>query len=280
LCFIDLNYDDMFLKMPTPSIRGKGWHFHRRLGTVSCGSRKEDCLKRSRLSVVIVPAVTLFLLVVIAAPGGAGAQTCPANIPHVDGVWRTLPYLVPINPISATLLSNGRVLIVSGSEYDMDNSAYGSYRAAVWDPTGTDESSIAVQNLTYDVFCSGTAVLPDGRPLIVGGTQINVYATGDNRASIFNPVTNQFPQSESMANGRWYATATSLGDGRIAAFSGVEASRAINKTVEIFDLTNAGMGWSSPLSVPFTPPLYQRMELLPQQLGILHWAGHGSANDP
>jgi hypothetical protein len=35
------------------------------------------------------------------------AQTCPANIPHLQGVWRTLPYMMPINPISATLLRTG-----------------------------------------------------------------------------------------------------------------------------------------------------------------------------
>src|SRR5262249_382621 len=114
----------------------------------------------------------LFLSVFLGSPL-ARAQTCPANVPHVDGTWRTLPYLMPINPISATLLSNGRVLIVSGSENDASNNSPGSesYRSAVWDPTGTDESSVVVQNLNYDVFCSGTAVLPDGRPLIVGGTE-------------------------------------------------------------------------------------------------------------
>ena len=138
---------------------------------------------------------------------------------------------MPINPISATLLSNGRILIVSGSEDDTFNKS-GSYRSAVWDPRGTHESSIAVQNLTYDAFCSGTAVLPDGRPLIVGGTQTYGF-TGDNRASIFNPLTNQFPQSESMADGRWYATATTLGDGRITAFSGLGSSGGTNNTVEI-----------------------------------------------
>ena len=63
---------------------------------------------------------------------------------------------------------------------------------------------LPLKNLTYDVFCSGTAVLPDGRPLIAGGTQ-NYAFTGDNRASIYNPHTNQFPQSQSMVNGRWYA---------------------------------------------------------------------------
>src|SRR5215469_5813689 len=127
----------------------------------------------SRLSVVILSAITLFLLIVMRSLSGAGAQTCPANVPHVDGVWKKLPYLMPIDPISATLLSNGRILIVAGSEYDVDNdsSGYGNYRVGIWDPTGTQENSISVQNVTYDVFCSGTAVLPDGRPLIVGGTQ-------------------------------------------------------------------------------------------------------------
>ena len=94
----------------------------------------------------------------------AVAQTCPDNVPHVTGTWTTLPYQMPINPISANLLPNGKVLIVAGSENDASNNSRGaeSYRAAVWDPNGTNESSITVQNLTYDVFCSGTAALFDG----------------------------------------------------------------------------------------------------------------------
>src|SRR6516162_2545969 len=135
-----------------------------------------------RSAIVVSSRVILFLfLTVFLGSPFAWAQTCAANIPHVDGVWRTLPYLMPINPISATLLLNGRVLIVSGSENDASNNSPGSesYRSAVWDPTGTDESSVGVQHLNYDVFCSGTAVLADGRPLIVGGTATYSF-TGDN----------------------------------------------------------------------------------------------------
>jgi len=101
------------------------------------------------------------------------AQTCTANIPHIHGVWKTLPYLMPINPISATLLNTGDVLIVAGSENDSFNNSSGaeSNRIAIWDlPTDTTPGSITVQNIDYDVFCSGTAVLPDGRALVVGGT--------------------------------------------------------------------------------------------------------------
>jgi hypothetical protein len=60
--------------------------------------------------------LALFLaLCALLRPSGALPQTCIANVPHVDGQWRTLPYLMPINPISATLLHDGRILIVAGS---------------------------------------------------------------------------------------------------------------------------------------------------------------------
>src|SRR5437899_2574091 len=182
------------------------------------------------------------LIAALIAPGSARAQ-CVANVPHVDGQWGTLPYLMPINPISATLLHDGRLLIVAGSENDASNDAPGaeSYRNALWDPRGTTAASITVQSIEYDVFCSGTAVLPDGRPLVVGGTSDYSF-TGDARSSIFDPATSQFLQTQKMVDGRWYATATTLGDGRVLAFSGLSLSGSTNNSVEIYDLKNAGAG--------------------------------------
>ena len=127
--------------------------------------------------------------------------------------------------------------------------------------------------MEYDVFCSGTAALPDGRALVVGGTSDYSF-TGDNRASIFDPATERFVQSQSMVDGRWYATATTLGDGRVMAFSGLGLSGGTNNTVEIYDLKNAGAGWTSPVSAPFSPPLYPHMFLLPN--GKVFYTGQGS----
>jgi PKD repeat protein len=185
---------------------------------------------------------------------------------------------MPINPISATLLHTGKVLIVAGSENDASNNSHGaeSYRNAIWDPTGTAQSSITVQQINYDVFCSGTAVLPDGRPLVVGGTSDYSFK-GDNRASIFDPARTQFVQTQNMAGGRWYATATALGDGRVMAFSGKSLGGGTNNTVEIYDLRNAGAGWTSPVTAPFTPPLYPRMFLLPD--GNVFYTGHGATGN-
>jgi fibronectin type 3 domain-containing protein len=220
--------------------------------------------------------VALFTIGAAAAfPSAARPQTCAANVPHVTGEWVTLSYQMPINPISATLLHTGQVLIVAGSENDASNNSKGaeSYRAAVWDPTGTTENGIAVQNLTYDIFCSGTAALPDGRPLVVGGTSDYSF-TGENRASFFDPATGKFVQSQNMVDGRWYATATALGDGRVMTFSGIRLAGGTNNTVEIYDLQNAGAGWKSPTTAPFSPPLYPRMALLPN--GTVFYTGQGS----
>ena len=41
----------------------------------------------------------------------AVAQTCPDNVPHITGTWTVLPYQMPIQPISANLLRNGKVLL-------------------------------------------------------------------------------------------------------------------------------------------------------------------------
>jgi PKD repeat protein len=222
-------------------------------------------------------AKVLALSCVLAFTVLSKAQSCPVNTPHIQGVWKTLPYLMPINPINATLLHTGKVLIVAGSENDASNNSKGSesYRNAVWDPSDPTANGIAVQEIEYDVFCSGTATLPDGRALVVGGTSDYSFK-GDNRASFFDPATNEFAQSQNMVNGRWYATATTLGDGRIMTFSGLSLSGGTNNTVEIYDLNNAGAGWSSPTTAPFSPPLYPRLFLLPN--GNVFYAGTESAS--
>src|SRR5262245_41487763 len=75
------------------------------------------------------------------------AQTCPDNVPHITGTWTVLPYQMPINPISANLLPNGKVQIVAGSEsdpYNHHSEGAEGYRGAVWDPSGNDEGRISV----------------------------------------------------------------------------------------------------------------------------------------
>ena len=221
-----------------------------------------------------------FLTLVVAlalVPDAARAQ-CPNNSPaHTKGTWTILPFQMPINPISATLLHTNHILLIAGSENDKANHDTGTaaYRNALWDLAGTDQSAIEVYDVDYDVFCSGSAVLRDGRSLVVGGTSDYSF-TGERRASIYDPATEGFMQSQNMADGRWYGTATALGDGRIMAFSGLSSTGGTNNTVEIYDLAAAGAHWSTPAGASFTPPLFPREFLLPS--GKVFFTGQGSGS--
>ena len=190
--------------------------------------------------------LTLLAVMVSAAPAWSQA--------NVQGQWQTLPYTMPINPVHAALLPSGKVLIVSGSGNLPSNTVL---HAALWDPqTGT----VTPQPVTWDMFCNGMVNLPDGRPFIVGGTLKYDPFFGLPRTAIYDWTTNSFTDAESMAHGRWYPTATVLGDGRVLVFGGMSETGSTNTTTEIYSV---GAGFGAAHAVPWTPPPYPRMHLLP-----------------
>ena len=201
---------------------------------------------------------------------------CLDNVPHTTGTWQTLSYQMPINPISTTMLRDGRILIVSGSENDASNNHTGAdtYRVAVWDPTVPDASGFLLGRLPYDVFCSGAAQLPHGLVLITGGSADYGF-TGESRGTFFDPATNEFFQSQKMTDGRWYGTASVLGDGRLLALSGLNGGGSTTNRFEIYNVNSTtAAGWTAPVTETFTPPLFPRSFLLPN--GKLFYSGHGS----
>jgi hypothetical protein len=195
-----------------------------------------------------VSAIAVLIVLIIVSP----ALVAQANI---QGQWSTLPNLMPINPVHVALLRTGKVLVVSGSGNVPTNL---NFQAGIWDPqTGTTTT----QPLSWDMFCNGMVVLPDGRVFVNSGTLQYDPFRGDRRSAIYDPSTNVFTTVENMAHGRWYPTVTTLGDGRVMTFSGLnDTTGATNQTVEIYTV---GTGWSAEFSAPFTPPLYPRMHLLP-----------------
>ena len=173
---------------------------------------------------------------------------------NVFGQWTTLPTQMPINPVHAALMHNGKVLIVSGSGNVKGNT---NLQAAIWDPA-TD--TITTQPVAWDMFCNGMVVLPNGNPFIFGGTLQYDPFHGQPMSAAFDPATGTFTNQASMHHGRWYPTGTTLGDGSVMVFSGLLETGGTNKAVEIF---KTGSGWSAEFKAPFTPPLYPRMHLLP-----------------
>jgi Domain of unknown function (DUF1929)/PKD domain len=201
-------------------------------------------LYRAKPLVVIAVVALLSLACVPSAAAQASVQ----------GMWQTLPNLMPINPVHSALLHNGKVLIVSGSGNVAGNT---NFQAGIFDPaTGT----VATQPVNWDMFCNGMVVLPDGRAFVNGGTLQYDPFHGQLRSAIYDPATGQFTDVQNMAHGRWYPTVTSLANGSLMTFSGLDENSSTNSTVEIYTV---GSGWSPAYGSPFTPPLYPRMHLLP-----------------
>jgi hypothetical protein len=129
----------------------------------------------------------------------------------------TGPMAMPREDHTATLLEDGRVLIVGGN----DVGAHTTLTAELYDPsTGgfTATGSLG----TARGFHTATR-LPDGRVLIAGG---DVAAWSDSgpflaSAEIYDPTTGTFSSTGPMAEGRSHHAATLLPDGRVLVSGGV-----------------------------------------------------------
>ena len=215
--------------------------------------RRRGC--RSRCCAMPVLILALLLIVLPRAVGQS----------NIQGQWTTLPYTMPINPIHAALLNTGKVLVIAGSGNYPSNL---NFQAAVWDPAS---GSIATQPVTWDMFCNGMVVLPDGRPFVNGGNLQYDPFRGLANTSVFDPATGSFTDLPNMAHGRWYPTATVLADGTIMTFSGLDETGATNSTVEIF--TPGSNSWSPSYPAGWIPPLYPRLHVLPN--GNVFYSGPG-----
>ena len=131
---------------------------------------------------------------------------------------------------TATLLKNGKVLIVGGwtGRYGHDGSA------EIYDPAAN--TFTATGNLVTERAGNTATLLADGRVLIAGGEnrEENKIAS----AEIYDPSMGKFTQTGSMADARSAHTATALEDGRVLIIgggSGHYPSQNIYRSAEIFD---------------------------------------------
>jgi uncharacterized membrane protein len=219
-------------------------------------------MQRPASSACASKTFTTIVLVIGALVASSAGQA------NIQGKWSTLSTPMPINPVHAALLNNGKVLVVAGSG-NCPPSQSGCPSGAPYGPSNgsgallVDPVSgqiLSQFSVSWDMFCNGMVVLPDGRPFINGGTLQYDPFHGELTSAVFDPATNTFTNVQSMAHGRWYPTVTTLGDGRVMTFSGLDENGSTNSSVEIYSVSS---GWSSPFSASWTPPLYPRMHLLP-----------------
>src|SRR6202011_1649521 len=177
--------------------------------TTTCGSEMLNQPLHGHTSLLLAP---LALIAAFYSPAALGQA-------NVIGTWQTVPAQMPINPVHTALMSNGKILVVSGSG---NYPAQTIYNVGVWD-LSTNSMLTPTQTQSWDMFCNGMIVLPDGRPFIMGGNLQYDPFFGWNRTSIYNPAAvspkPNFVDMEDIANGRWYSTSTVLGDGRVLVFS-------------------------------------------------------------
>ncbi|HKV23484.1 MAG TPA: kelch repeat-containing protein [Candidatus Acidoferrum sp.] len=146
---------------------------------------------------------------------------------------------------TATLLENGKVLIVGGW-----TGHYGVRRSAeLYDPA--TKTFTPTGNLIVERAGSTATLLRDGRVLVAGGEGRREEAL--NTAELYDPATGKFCMTGSMAFPRDAHTATLLADGKVLIVgggSGHYPSQTIYREAELFDPATAKFSLTSQSVVP------------------------------
>jgi len=202
------------------------------------------------------------------------------------GKWTVSSAPAPVRAVHAVLMHNGHVLLIAGSGNDPEAFAAGSFTSAEWDPVANSFRTIATP---YDMFCSGHAVLPDGRVMVAGGTQAYPSTAGGTdfqgsaQSYAFDPTTHQYVQLPTLAEGHWYPTVVNRGDGKQIVVGGLDQNGILQSHYQTFD--PAANGGAGALSAQQTTagffPTYPALHLLAD--GRFFYSGvstFGDGSDP
>ena len=131
---------------------------------------------------------------------------------------------------TATLLSNGKVLVIGGLG---DNGTAALASAELFDPANAVFTSTG-NLMTARLFHTAT-LLQSGKVLVAGGQDSNGDAIAE--AELFDPSTGAFTSVGAMNSPRTGHTATLLNDGRVLLVGGIDSNHALLSTAELFDPT-------------------------------------------
>ncbi len=162
---------------------------------------------------------------------------------------------LPFFPPHVHVMPTGKVLFWPG---DIEKGGLSGNDPRIWDP-----QTQAVTQATkpgFDPFCSAHTLLADGRLFVAGGHISNFV--GSPKGSAYNPFTNSWNFFPNMNAGRWYPTATVLGNGDVLVVSGsINNTAGVNKLPQVFQSkTN---NWRSLTSAQLGQELYPMMLLAP-----------------
>jgi hypothetical protein len=130
---------------------------------------------------------------------------------------------------TATLLSDGRVLIVGGMEVTAPNAVKTIASAELYDPKAGTFSPTG--SMTTGRAGVTATLLSGGRVLIAGGYDGNGYVAS---AELYDPKTGTFSPTGSMTTARSSDTATLLSDGRVLIAGGYDSKGPL-ASAELYD---------------------------------------------
>ncbi|HEX7287725.1 MAG TPA: Ig-like domain-containing protein [Candidatus Angelobacter sp.] len=141
--------------------------------------------------------------------------------PAVVGSWST-PVTIPTVAVNLILTGNNKLLFYEDGA-----------SPTLWDYISNTFTNVPAN---ANLFCSGHAILADGRVLAVGGFGGSGTQIGIPNAEIFDPSNNTWTAVPKMGFSRWYPTATTLSDGRVLVTAGWQTSPHTNAGIpEIYD---------------------------------------------
>ena len=168
------------------------------------------------------------------SPGYASTNTAEIFDP-ATGTWTpTAPMSMARASNTATLLSDGEVLVTGGASIYHGPKGTVTATAEIYDPaSGTWHGAARMSVARYHHMA---ALLPDGRVLVTGGWALTSNSDKSlASAEIYDPATNRWTATGSMATGRARGSIAALPDGRVLVVDGVDPAYHVMATTEIWD---------------------------------------------
>jgi hypothetical protein len=187
--------------------------------------------------------------------GPAFSPCVPASLtdPAAIGQWQMLPYTSQVFVVHAGLLRTGQVLMFSGGvEGQLPK------ESRLWDPV---TGGFATHAFADDLFCAFQVLLPDGRLLVMGGSNYNgPHGQGVTISYTFDPGAPGWVKHADMAFARWYPTAVVLDNGRVVVASGRAAGPVV---AQMESFNPAGNTWTTlPASANKALDIYPSLHLV------------------
>jgi hypothetical protein len=166
------------------------------------------------------------------------------------GKWDS-PVDWAIVPLHASLLPTGKV--IAWGKFEVNGTMA---MPRLWDPAAGSPSTAQLIKVDTMLFCSGHALMPDGRLMVSGGHKAD--DRGLDVTNIFDPATQTWAAGlPKMAKGRWYPTVTTLWNGKMLTVAGRDTTSTVVLIPEIWENAQWVQLPGASLSLPYYPRNFQ-----------------------